>query len=149
MSSLAISPVAVDLRPVSGHGRFALIGVATVIAAVLANLLVYIAAGTAVDYNPDFPPLANASGTVFFTLVSAVGAVLVYAGLTRFTANPVRTFTVVSAVVFVVTLIPDLTYIPTVEGSSTSQTAVLILMHVVAAIVIVWSLTSLARPRAR
>jgi 8-oxo-dGTP pyrophosphatase MutT (NUDIX family) len=51
-------------------------------------------------------------------------------------------FTVISAITFVVTLIPDFTYIPTVPGSSPAQTAILVLMHVIAATVIVRLLTS-------
>jgi len=42
----------------------------------------------------------------------------------------------------VVTLIPDFTYIPTVPGASNGQTAILVLMHVIAASVIVRLLTS-------
>jgi hypothetical protein len=56
---------------------------------------------------------------------------------------------VISAIVFVVTVIPDLTYIPTVPGSSNVQTAVLILMHVIAAAVIVRMLTTTPRRAAR
>ena len=56
-------------------------------------------------------------------------------------AIPRAIFTVISAIVFVVTLIPDFTYIPTVPGSSNGQTAILVLMHVIAASVIVRLLT--------
>jgi hypothetical protein len=76
-------------------------------------------------------------------------AVLLYAGLLRFTRAPERIFAAVSAVVFVVTTVPDFTYIPGVEGASNGQTAVLVLMHVVAAGVIVPMLTILGRERAR
>ena len=50
---------------------------------------------------------------------------------------------------FVVTLVPDFTYIPGVDGASNGQTAVLVLMHVVAASVIVGMLTRLVRPAER
>jgi hypothetical protein len=62
--------------------------------------------------------------------------------LLRFTANPARIFTIIAAVVLVVSWIPDLTYIPTVPGSSAEQTVVLMVMHLVAATVIVWMLTA-------
>jgi hypothetical protein len=42
-----------------------------------------------------------------------------------------------------------LTYIPSVPGATSGQTAVLMLMHVVAAIVIVSMLTTLTRPQGR
>jgi tryptophan-rich sensory protein len=67
-----------------------------------------------------------------FTFVPAVVALL-SAGLLRFTRRPAGIFSVIAAIVFVVTLIPDFTYIPTVTGSSPEQTAILVLMHVIAA----------------
>jgi hypothetical protein len=67
---------------------------------------------------------------------------MLYDALRRLTRHPARIFKLVSAVVFVVTLIPVFTYIPTVPGSSTGQTAILFLMHVVAACVIVPLLTA-------
>ena len=56
---------------------------------------------------------------------------------------------VISAITFVVTLIPDFTYIPTVPGPSNPQTAVLVVMHVIAAAVIVRMLTGTPRRAAR
>jgi NADH:ubiquinone oxidoreductase subunit K len=79
----------------------------------------------------------------------AIAAVLVYAGVLRLSRNPARVYTIIAAVALVVSLIPDITYIPTVEGSSNGQTAVLMVMHVVAAAVIVPMLTMLAGPRTR
>jgi len=128
-------------------GRFALVGLVTVVVAVLANLLVYLIGSAVVGYDPQFVVLANASGTILFTVVPAVVAVLLYAALIRFTSNPARIFTNIAVVVLIISLIPDLTYIPTVPGASTGQTAILILMHVVAAVVIVSVLTRLTRPR--
>ena len=65
-----------------------------------------------------------------------------YAALARFTSRAAAIFTVISAIIFAVTLIPDFTYIPTVPGASNGQTAILVLMHVIAASVIVRLLTS-------
>jgi hypothetical protein len=123
-------------------GRYALLGLGTVVAAVLANTVFYYLAATLVAYDPEFIVLSNPSGAMIFTLVPAIVATLLYAGLLRFTRHPVAIFNVISAVVFVVTLIPDFTYIPTVDGASNGQTAVLVLMHVIAAAVIVRMLTS-------
>lgn len=155
MSSIATSPSIVttpsaprESRAVN-WGRFARLGLATVAAAVFANTLVYFIGGALVAYVPQFLPLTNASGEIVFTLPAAVVAVLLYAALLRFARNPARVFTIVSAVVFVITLIPDFTYIPTVPGATGAQTAILVLMHIVAASVIVWMLTTFARPRAR
>jgi hypothetical protein len=149
MSSIALSSSGPEGSCAVGWGRFALVGLGTVAAAVAANVLVYFAGGALVGYDPEFLPLTNAGGAIIFTLVPAVVAVLLYAALLRFTGNPARVFAIIAAVVFVVTLIPDFTYIPTVPGATGGQTAVLVLMHVVAAGVIVGLLTTLARPRVR
>jgi hypothetical protein len=129
--------------------RFALVGLGTIGAALVANLTVYAVGGAVVGYDPRFLPLATAGGTVVFTLVPAVIAVLLYALLLRFARSPERVFTIVAVVVFVVTLIPDFTVIPTVPGVSAGQTAVLLVMHLVAAVVIVRMLTGLSRPGSR
>ena len=143
-SSSTSSPEPVAPRAFS-WGRFALVGLGTVVAAVLANLLVFLIGSVVVGYDPQFVVLANVSGTILFTVVPAVVAVLLYAALIRFTSNPARIFTKIAVVVLIISLIPDLTYIPTVPGASTGQTAILMLMHVVAAVVIVSMLTRLTR----
>jgi hypothetical protein len=148
-TALPLSSSASVTSPAVGRGRFVLVGIATVAAAVIANLLVYLLGSVVVGYNPQFIVLANASGTILFTVVPAIVAVLVYAALMRFTSNPARIFTNIAVVVLIVSLIPDLTYIPSVPGATSGQIAVLMLMHVVAAIVIVSVLTTLTRPQGR
>jgi len=149
MSSVAMSSSASREARVASRGRFARVGLAAVVAAVAANTLVYVIGGAFVPYDPRFLPLANVSGEIVFTLPAAVVAVLLYAALRRFARRPARTFTIIAAAVFVVTLIPDFTYIPTVPGATGGQTAVLVAMHVVAAGVIVGMLTTFARPQSR
>jgi hypothetical protein len=142
LSSSSSTPVA---SPAVGRGRFALVGLGTVAAAVIANLLVYALGSAVVGYDPEFIVLANPSGTILFTVVPAIVAVLLYAVLMRFTNNPARIFTNIAIIVLILSLIPDLTYIPTVPGATSGQTAILMVMHVVAASVIVWMLTNFTR----
>jgi len=149
MSSQAVPSSALAAsRPVN-WGRFALFGLATVIAAVLANVLVYFIGEAVVGYDPRFVVLANVSATILFTVVPAIVAVLLYAALLRFTTDPARIFTRIAVVVLVLSLIPDITYIPSVPGASTGQIVILMLMHVVAAVVIVSVLTSFSRSQSR
>jgi hypothetical protein len=147
MTSTSSSSAPAETRAVN-WGRFALVGLGTVVAAVAANVLVYFIGSALVGYDPGFVVLATVWGAVLFTVVPAIVAVLLYAILLRFSGNPARVFTIIAAVVLVLSLIPDITYIPTVPSSSPAQTAVLMVMHVVAAIVIVSMLTKLTRPRA-
>ena len=143
MSSTALSlSAATASRSVSKQLPFAVLGSGTILASVAANALFYFLGNTVVAYDPEFLPLANVSGAIIFTVTFAIGAVLMYAALRRFTRQPARIFSVISAITFVVTLVPDFTYIPTVPGSTTAQTAVLVMMHVIAALVIVRMLTS-------
>lgn len=148
MSSVAVATgIRAESRSIT-RGRFALFGLATVVAATVANVLVYYLGAATIGYDPAFVILQNAGGAIFFTIPAAIIAVAVYAVLLRTTKRPERTFTIISAVVLVLSIVPDLTYIPAVEGASNGQTAVLILMHIVAAAVIVGMLTSYTRQRA-
>jgi hypothetical protein len=149
MSSIATYTSAPSVSRSTSRGQFALIGLATVVAAVLANVLFYYIGNVFVTYKPDFVILANLGGTITMTAAAGIIAVLVYAALLRFSKNPVRVYAIVSAVVLVVSIIPDFTMIPSEAGASTGQAVVLALMHVVAAAVIVPMLTTLARPEER
>jgi apolipoprotein N-acyltransferase len=128
---------------------FALLGLCTVVAAVAANTLFYFIGSALVAYDPEFLPLANVGGTITMTVFPAIVAVLLYATLRRFSRQPARVFSIISAIVFVVTLIPDFTYIPTVAGATAAQTVILVMMHVVAACVIVRLLTASETSRTR
>lgn len=129
-------------------GRYALVGLGTVLAAALANALVYVVGDAVVRYDPDFVELGSALGIAVFTMIPATVAVLLYALLLRRAQRPAHTFARISAVVLVLSLIPDLVVIPSEPGASNGQTAVLMVMHLVAASVIVGLLTTLARPGA-
>jgi len=128
-------------------GRFSLVGLGTIVAAIVATVVVYFIGSALVGYNPQFVVLSNVSPTIIFTVVPAAVAVVLYAILMRFTANPARVFTIIAVVVLILSLIPDITYIPTVPGASGPQTAVLMVMHIVAAVLITWTLTTFAKPR--
>jgi hypothetical protein len=127
--------------------RYSLVALVTVVAAVVATSIIYFIGSVVVGYNPQFVVLSNVSPTIIFTIVPALVAVILYAILLRFTANPARTFAIIAVIVLILSLIPDLTYIPSVPGASGPQTAVLMVMHIVAAVVIVWTLTTFARPQ--
>ena len=154
MASITASPAIALSQPRSSaratrRGRYALLSLATVAAAVLANVAVYYLGALVVGYNSGFIVLANPSGIALFTVVPAIVATLVYGGLLRFTRRPERTFSIIAAIVFVVTTIPDFTYIPSVPGATNGQTAILVLTHIVAAAVIIGMLTKLSRRQPR
>jgi len=151
MSANAAS-LSASLRPTDSAsnpftwGRYARAGLLTIGAAVAASAVFFYAAQVGVRYDPAFLPLANVSAPIIFTVVPAVVAVLLYAGLLQFVRKHAATvFAVISAIIFVVTLIPDFTYIPTVDGVSNAEVGVLVAMHAIAAAVITRGLTSVRR----
>jgi hypothetical protein len=150
MSSITMSPSAAGSSALKSSRQvdwttFAWLGAATVAAASIANALVYLLGDAIIGYDPAFVELGSAIGIAVFTGVLAVVAVLVYGVLLAKVANPARTFTIVSAVIFVVTLIPDFTYIPGQPGVTNGEIAVLAIMHAVAAALIVRMLTTFPR----
>jgi hypothetical protein len=125
---------------------YARTGLLTIGASVLVNAVFFDAAQIGVQYDPTFLPLGNVSPPIIFTLFPAVVAAALYAGLLQFIRKHAATvFIVISAITFVVTLIPDFAYIPTVDGVSNSEIAVLVVMHTMAAAVITRGLTSVRR----
>lgn len=148
MSTITIRGTVARPKRAISWGRYALIALATTLAATAATTLVYYLGSALVDYHARFDLLASVTPTIAATLEAGVIASLLYAGLLRFSGNPTRTFTIIAAVVFVVTLIPDIVWVPTMPGSSAAQTATLMLMHVVGALVITPLLTTYASPAA-
>ena len=142
--SFPVAPTAPRASSVK-WGAFAGIAVATALVAALTNVVVYAFGDAVIGYDPAFVELGSALGIAISTAVPALVAALLYAALLRTVANPARVFTVISAIVFVVTLVPDITFIPGEPGASNAQTAVLMAMHVVAAAVIVPMLTAFRR----
>ena len=127
-------------------GRYARTGLLTIGLSVLANAVFFYAAQVAVPYDPAFLPLGNVSAPILFTVFPAVVAALLYAGLLQLVRkHAAMVFMVISAMTFVVTLIPDFTYIPTVDGVSNAEVAVLVVMHAIAATVITRGLTTFRR----
>ena len=139
-ASNRLPPISAELRSVK-RTRFAVWGIVTVCAAVMANTLVYFIGSTIVAYDPEFIVLADVYGVMLFTLVASIGAVCVYAALRRWSRTPARTFTILSAILLVGSFVPDFTYIPTVPGATNAEAAILVTMHIVAAGVIVRLLT--------
>lgn len=149
MSSVATYTSAQSLSRSTGRGRFTIIGLATVVTSVLANILFYYLGSAFVTYDPDFLILSNVSGAVIFTAFFAVSAVAIYSGLVRFTDHPVRNFKIIAAAFLAVSIVPDYTMILDEPGASLGQATILAMMHVIAATVIVPMLTILARSQAR
>lgn len=111
------------------------LGVVAVVASVIAVLIVQ---ALAIAIWPDialFRPLDNYARTVVFTTVPIVVATALFAWLARRRADPVSSFLKISAVVLVLSIIPD--YLLPVEHKTFWASTVTAFLHVVAAIVAV------------
>jgi len=129
--------------------RLLWVGPLTILAAIVANVVVQQVAVAVLQPEPLFMPLTLIVPIVF-TFVGVLGAVIVYALIGRFSQQPVRLFRRVALVALVVSFIPDLLMLITKfnPGTTTANVAVLILMHIVAWAIAVGMLTRLAATEA-
>lgn len=114
------------------------IGMVTALASIITVLVVQ---AVAIAIWPDialFKPLDSYVRTALFTLVPVVGATGLFAWLTRRKTNPMADFLKISAVVLILSIIPD--YLLPVEHKTFLASSVTAFLHVVAAVVTVSTL---------
>ncbi len=122
------------------------VGPLTIVAAIIANVLIRQTAVAVLQPDPRFMPLSQAAPIVF-TLFGVLGAVIVFALVGRFSRRPLRLFRRIALVTLVVTFVPDILMLVTGfnPGTTLANVIVLMLMHVVAWAISVYMLTTLAR----
>jgi hypothetical protein len=120
-------------------GALARRGTVALVLAWMVNVAIVFGAEFA-EIAPLLEPLSVGPVLVVTTL-GVVGATVVYGLLSRSRENPDRLFTGVAAVVLVLSLIPDVTYAPTIADATTAGVALLAVMHVTTAVVCVAVLT--------
>lgn len=130
-------------------GRIALYGLIAIAGSVVANLIVRAIGMAIIDVSPEFEPLSDLSATVVFTAGLVLVAVIVFAIVDRFTKNPVRVYNIIALVALLVSLIPDIMLLVSPDnapfgGITFGAVVVLMVMHVVAYAVTVYTLTVLA-----
>ena len=122
---------------------------ASIAAAVAANLVAFFIARAMFDLPADFPPLSVGAITFFTVLGTGLGA-LVFALLVRRSAAPVRTYWIIAIVALVLSILPNFlaaanpALFPFPGGTATAF-LVLTLFHVIAAVVSVVVLTRMSR----
>lgn len=114
---------------------------------IIATLAVFWAAITTLDISGEFPPLASPGPTIFFTAVGALGAIGVFAILRRVSQRPERLFRRIAVAVLLVSFLPDLLLLSdgaagAFPAATPTGVAVLMVMHIVAATMIVGFLTA-------
>ena len=125
--------------------RLLWVGPLAAAAAAVANAVVYLVASALGAMPQDI--VVNGQGPITLPVVAAMSAqgavvgAVVYALVGWFARRPVRVFRIVAAVALVLSFVTPFT----IPGAPGAMVAVLLLMHVVAALIIVGILTTLAR----
>lgn len=129
--------------------RLLVAGVASVAAAVVANIIAFFIARALFDLPAGFPPLSVGAIT-FFTILGTGAGALVFAWLSRRSATPFKTYRIIAVVALILSIIPNIlaAFSPAMfpfPGGTATAFLVLILFHVIAAVVSVVVLFRLAK----
>ena len=125
----------------------------TILGAVAANLVVRAAGLAAVDVPAEFEPLATAGPTVFLTVVGVAAGLGVAVAVQKRSARPVPLFRRIVVVALLVSLVPDLWMLTdggaaAFPGATVGAVVILMVQHVAAAAVVLWSATRPLGPAA-
>jgi hypothetical protein len=120
-------------------------GVNSVLAALVANLIVRFILGALLDLPAEFAPLQYGA-IAFLTILGTSAGAVVFALLASRVRNPIRTYWIVAMVVLVLSIMPNFVMMANpgmmpFPGGSALTFGVLIVFHVVAGLVSVWVLT--------
>jgi uncharacterized protein YacL len=88
-------------------GKIMLYGLAAIVAAVIANLVVRAILTPLLGLSPDFLPF-QLPRIILFTVGGTFLGLLVFLLVYRLSSNPTRTFTIVAVVAFFVSILPNL-----------------------------------------
>jgi hypothetical protein len=107
------------------------VGFLTVLAAVIANILIALVARTLFPVASTFTPL-QLGPVIVFTVIGVMGAVIVFALVVRWAKHPVHLFHRIAWAVLLVSLLPDLLlpFVRLFPGTTLLEVGALILMHV-------------------
>ena len=140
-------------KKAGGALRLFMIGVLTIATTLGVNLAVRMLAFASLPISPVFLPL-QIGAISGFTIVLVGGGVLVYAGITRFSRHPARTYTTIALLALLFSLIPPvlLVFHPdprALPGVTPLAASILMVLHIIDALIVITLLTRLAPSRGR
>jgi hypothetical protein len=127
-------------------GRLPLAGLVATVGAAGANAVVYFIAA-ALGAFPQSVIVPNAGGpltlalVIISSLIGAVAAIIVFAAIGWFARRPIRLFRIVAAITLILSFVSPFS----IPDAPVGMILSLELMHIIAAAIIVWALTTLAR----
>ena len=116
-------------------------GPLTIVAAVLLVWATRLLAFALLDLPAAFPPLTY-GGLAFFTVAGVGAGVLVFLGVVKMSATPIRLYRRIALVVLALSMIPDALLPGRVPGATWPIAFVLMVAHVAAWLPIVFVLTN-------
>lgn len=147
MTTSTVQPSVVEGR------RLLWVGPLTVVTAVVVNLIVRAIMLSLLPIAPEFPPF-GIGAIAAFTAIGTALAVIAFAVVNAVSGRPIRTYWIVAAVAFFVSIIPNLVSAANPNalpmpfpGATTTAFLALIVLHVAAAVVSVGMLTTLTVKR--
>jgi Family of unknown function (DUF6069) len=143
MSTTQTSQTVSDQRIVLG--RLWWVGLITIIAAVVVNILISLVAKGLFTIAPTFLPLQMVF--IPFTVFGSLGAIILFALLGRFARRPISTFRRTVWIVLPISFIPDLLvgFLKPYPGTTPLAVGTLMLMHVATAMICLGALLRLGR----
>lgn len=121
------------------------IGLKTALFSVIAVLVIQAIAMAIWPEIRAFKPLDSYPRSALFTLVPALGATAVFAWMVKHLSQPVKKFVILSAVLLLLSFIPD--YALPLEGKTLLGSSVAAFMHLTAGIVTVATIVTSYRAR--
>ena len=118
----------------------------TILGAVAVNLVLRAAALAVFDMPPEFEPLATAGPTVFLTVMGVAAGLGVALAVDSRSERPVPLFQQIVLVALLLSLVPDLWMLTesggeAFPGATVPAVVTLMVQHVAAAAVVLWSAT--------
>jgi len=112
--------------------RLLWVGPLTILASIVGVLIVRVIAVAILQPNPT-PLSLGWVVPIGSTFVFVTGAVLVFALVARFAANPIRTYQIIAFVVLILTFLPDFVFAQLhMLGTNWSNVVAFLAMHIVA-----------------
>jgi len=130
--------------------RLRWVGPLTIVVSLLSNLILRVIGIALFHLSPKFAPL-GIGPVVFWSVITGIGAVLVFALVGRFTQNPIPLFLIIAFGVYIATFYPDYLVLfsnpPVFPGTNFYSVATLLSMHVVEAAIMMCMLTGMGLER--